>query len=95
MDKYDILFLLDRISNLKDLLKNRKETYKKYLLIKKDWMIRKYYFLRTKKSAEYHKKRGNLPIHTGVEKILTLDRRQRYAWDLFKPIDEDRNAKSN
>ena len=92
MDKYDVLFILDGISSVKDLFdpEKRKEAIEKYWKLKYEFMLMKYYQLRSKRSADYHKKRGDLPIAKGIERVFELDRRKKYAWEMFKPMKENK-----
>lgn len=93
MDKYDILIFLDCINSfLKNIRKefDRKELYKKYLRMKKEWLLMKYYALRNKRSVEYNKKHNTGKTHAPIEKVLTLDRNTRYMWQMFKPIKESK-----
>jgi len=86
MDKYDIIFIFDFISNkLFNLLDKRKDFKSMYYKAKKEWLLHKYYILRTRRSAKYKKNQG-VNIHHGIEKAFILDRRKRYMWEMLKPM---------
>lgn len=89
MDKYDILFIWNTfITWMKEFHLDRKDLITRYTVAKLDWMRRNYYLLRVRRSAKYRRKHGDLPIRGGIEEITTLDRRGRYAWQMFKPMEK-------
>lgn len=96
MDKYDILFILDNLNRIlkeiksKSLSEYKRSLYCRYLQLKKDWLMRKYYVLRIKRSISYSEKHGGADIQHGIHKALEINRRQRYMWDMFKPIKENK-----
>lgn len=68
MDKYDLLIVLSKI---REIYKDRNNLYSKYLIIKKDWIIRYYYIIRMKKSTEYRKK-NPLEMKNIIHKVGVL-----------------------
>ena len=89
MDRYDFKFIMFMLNSLFKYLFNKDErnAYKEYQEKKKEWLMMEYYRLRTKRSAEWQKKhnKGKNEIK-GIEQVLVLDRKTRYAWDMFKPM---------
>lgn len=88
MDKYDVLIikkkLLDIIEFIKEIKRNPYEIYKRYLLHKKDIILRNSYIDILKKC-----KRDTIS-HKAVEKAFVMDTNKRYAWEVFEPIKEQK-----
>lgn len=69
MDKYDLLLILHKI---REFYRERDTLYHRYLLIKKDWILRYYYALRMKKSSEYRKKQPAPKMENVIHKAGVL-----------------------
>lgn len=95
MDKYDVLFVIDVIKSALQGIKSKADWEKlkiKYRGMKKEWLLMQYYQLRTKRSSEYRKKHGDLPVSGGLQKAdFKLDQRGIYAWEMLKPMEEQNN----
>lgn len=94
MDKYDIFMILEyikeRLSNLKDLY-DEGIFYKTYLTHKKDFLLRKLYVLNTKRF--FKNKNIKHPYNSRIEKVVVLDTRKKYAWDVLAPMPKKKVSK--
>lgn len=93
MDKYDVIFVIETIfNNIKLFFKNRKGFKKRYYAAKFNWISMKYYQLRTKRSSKYYQKH-EMDVRSTIEKTFTLDKNQKYSWQMSAPIKEGKSEK--
>jgi hypothetical protein len=91
MDRYDGLIILDKLKKgldfLKESNKNPYELYKRYLLHKKDFILRRSYIdiLRRCKGEGFLRK--------PIEKAFTFNTNQRYAWQILNRVSEKKVVK--
>lgn len=96
MDKYDVMFIrqvvLQKIK-IKDLYKNRKSIYVRYLKWKLDKMWMEHHTLKNKKLNKKFgwDKKNRRPL--GIHKALELKRGATYAWDMLCPMPKIKQEK--